>query len=486
MRTMSIRFRFTIALTLLGSLLFGGYGIFDYLRERMDLTASVDLEIRILGRSLEASIGNALRDRQQADVETTLRTLESLAPTVDVHVRELDGRAMQSHGAETTAAVDAMMANVAATRAEVVAFGDHEVVYGAPLRGDRGESLGTLAIVRPTTDLEDDLARTRSRLVVVVIAIVIALSLVGAFLITTHLSRPLANVLAGIRHVRDGDFHARVPIERRDEIGDLVAEFNAMVTDLESTRQRAQDATEARFRIERGLQLIDKMVTIGQLSAGLAHEIGSPLQVLRGRASAIAETTADADTRRHAQILVEQTDRISRIVEQLLTFGRRRPARIARCKLDEPVQTVIELLNGEARRRGVALAVEATQRAELEIDADADQVQQVVLNLVRNALAVTPRGGTITVVLEHRVDNPDSLFLIVRDTGPGISQDMQTRLFEPFFTTRASEGGTGLGLAVVRSIVTAHGGSIAVVSELGSGTEFTVAFPRRHEGCVDG
>ena len=144
------------------------------------------------------------------------------------------------------------------------------------------------------------------------------------------------------------------------------------------------------------------------------------------------------------------------------------------------MRAVIELLNGEARRRGVSLAFETNHRTELGIEADTDQVQQVVLNLVRNALAVTPRGGSIAVIVEQRADALDSLLLIVRDTGPGISEEMQARLFEPFFTTRAAEGGTGLGLAVVRSIVMDHGGSISVESELGRGTEFTVTFPRRH------
>jgi signal transduction histidine kinase len=110
------------------------------------------------------------------------------------------------------------------------------------------------------------------------------------------------------------------------------------------------------------------------------------------------------------------------------------------------------------------------------IDADEDQMQQLVLNLVRNALAATPRGGRITVRVES-VGEPASVRLIVRDTGPGIPPEMQAQLFEPFFTTRASEGGTGLGLAVVRAIVAEHGGTITASS--GDGAEFIVSFPPR-------
>jgi signal transduction histidine kinase len=110
------------------------------------------------------------------------------------------------------------------------------------------------------------------------------------------------------------------------------------------------------------------------------------------------------------------------------------------------------------------------------IDADEDQLQQIVLNLVRNALAATPSGGRITVRVEAAPER-GQVRLVVRDTGPGIPPEMQGRLFEPFFTTRASEGGTGLGLAVVRAIVTDHGGTITATSD--HGAEFVVSFPAR-------
>jgi signal transduction histidine kinase len=134
---------------------------------------------------------------------------------------------------------------------------------------------------------------------------------------------------------------------------------------------------------------------------------------------------------------------------------------------------VLELLDGEARRRGVLLALERGP-GDHAISGDADQLQQIALNLVRNALAATPRGGRITVRIEAGGD-PPAVRLVVRDTGPGIPREMQGRLFEPFFTTRAAEGGTGLGLAVVRAIVTEHGGTIAARSD--GGAEFTVSFP---------
>lgn len=348
------------------------------------------------------------------------------------------------------------------------------IVYAAPLTGDGGQLIGAIVVTRALDDLEADLARTRRRLVTVVVAFAAVTMISGLLLGAAYISRPLARLLDGIVHVRTGDFKSRVPLTRHDEIGALVDEFNAMVATLGHARQQIDVETEARLRLERGLQGVDKMITIGQLSATLAHEIGSPLQVLSGRASVLAARSDEPDTRRQAEILVEQTARITRIVEQLLSFGRRRPAVIAPCDLARPVTAVLELLEGEARRRGVALVAEH-DTADHTIDADADQLQQIVLNLVRNALAATPTGGRITVRVEAVAD---AVRLIVRDTGPGIPPELRSKLFEPFFTTRALEGGTGLGLAVVRTIVAEHGGTITASD--GPGAEFVVQF-RAHQ-----
>jgi signal transduction histidine kinase len=187
----------------------------------------------------------------------------------------------------------------------------------------------------------------------------------------------------------------------------------------------------------------------------------------------------DPEVRRQADLLVTECDRIARVVEQLLSFGRRKPAAIAPCTLVEPVRTVIDLLGHEARRRGITLVADAADRSRIE--ADPDQLQQIALNLINNALAATPRGGTVTVRVER---NERQVELSIRDTGPGIPTAMQPRLFEPFFTTRATEGGSGLGLAVVRAIATEHRASITVMSDF-QGTEFVVRFPLFEEVTRD-
>lgn len=471
---MSIRLRFTIALTLLGLMLFGGYAVFAYGWEVDDLDSATEREVRSLGRSLATSLGNALRDRQGADIDETLRSLEPLEPRIFVHVHDVDAHEIaHSRGERVDAMIEQLARRATVSPHEWVEREPDRILYVAPLTSDSGATIGAIVVARATDDLAADLTRTRWRLIAVVVAFVAVTLIAGIALGTAYISRPIATMLDGVAHVRDGDFKSRVPLLRHDEIGALVDEFNAMVETLGQARQRIEQETEARLRLERGLQDIDKMVTIGQLSAGLAHEIGSPLQVLSGRAAALAARSAEPETRRQAEILVEQTARITKIVEQLLSFGRRRPAVIAACDLARPVASVLELLEGEARRRGVTLALERDAGRHV-VDADADQLQQIVLNLVRNALAATPSGGRIAVRVERA---GAEVRLIVRDTGPGVPPELRTRLFEPFFTTRAAEGGTGLGLAVVRALVTEHGGTIT--ASAGAGAEFVVSLPAR-------
>ncbi|MCX5742052.1 MAG: HAMP domain-containing sensor histidine kinase [Proteobacteria bacterium] len=474
---MSIRLRFTLALTAVGGVLFGTYALWAYRSERDDLRTAATREIRIIGRALEASLGHALRDQQGADIEATLAMLDRLDPNVDIHTYDPRGVAIaRSQGATSDAIVDGFVARAGSTRRELVAFDPVDdpdrLVFAAPLLADDGVLLGTVAISRPVTDLDDDLARTRDRLIGMVVAFLLATMCAGLVLGTVHVSRPIARLVAGVRQIRQGDFRARVEPGRRDEIGELVGEFNAMIQVLASE-------TEARERLEHGLQRIDKLVTIGQLSAGLAHEIGSPLQVLAGRASGL-RTHADPEVRRQADQLVGQCDRITRIVEQLLSFGRRKAAVVAACDLVEPVRAVIDLLGGEARRRGITLALVVDGDARrLRIDGDRDQLQQVALNLVKNALAATPPKGRITVRLDR---DGDRVRLSVADSGTGIDPETRARLFEPFFTTRATDGGTGLGLAVVRAIVDEHHARIEVASQVGAGAEFVVSFPEVSHG----
>ncbi len=486
---MGISTRMTALTTAVGLVLFGTYGLLASRSEERELNRAALRELELLGRSAQEAIENALRDRQIDDTRDLLARLETIDPTVDLMIFDtalgLVGASLGSrHDAPEVRAMARRVTGEQARAFDWVPPDDPEVLLAAfPLTIGDDAPAGALVISRPLTELRQDLATTERNVAISVGLFVAASAALGLMLGTLYIGRPLARMANAMRRVRSGDLESGLTVERDDEVGAVAREFNGMVDELRATRRLLEEEAESRRQLQRVLQEADKLITIGQLSAGLAHEIGSPLQVLAGRARALVQHPDDpARTRRNADILVAQSERIQRIVEQLLEFARRRPARLSRVSLVEPVQAVIHLLAYEVRRRGLRVVAVVTPDVP-DVEADPDQIQQVALNLITNAMNVTPAGGTITVRLSRGVmpasdasAGAPSACLEVVDTGPGIPEAARERLFEPFFTTRVTEGGTGLGLAVVRGIVTAHRGALVVASS-DAGTRFTISLP---------
>lgn len=481
---MRISSKLTLALSAAGLVLFGSYGLYLVRSESADLHNAVEREVRLLGRSLQVATANALRDRQLADVRETLEKLESIDPNVDIFIFDPAGTlTAASKGSEPEPAPDLSEPDL---KLQYIPPEDAErLVLTVPLMSDARTRIGTLVVVRPLADVKRDLAQTSRGIALSVVFFAVVTWALGLFFGRLFITKPLERLVAAMGRVRSGDLTYALPVSSRDEAGAVAGQFNAMVADLHEARARLEQESESRQRLQRGLERVDKLITIGQLSAGLAHEIGTPLQILHGRARALLARAHDPEgTRRNAEILVEQSERITRIVEQLLRFSRHRTTHALPMQLPAAVQSVLDLLGVEARRRGLRLTLDVAPDLP-EVEADPDQVQQIVLNLMTNAFAATPNGGSVEVRLEtgafSRADGSSarSARLIVRDTGCGIPAEIRERLFEPFFTTRDAEGGTGLGLSVVRAIVTEHRGAISVESELGAGATFMVDLPER-------
>lgn len=227
-----------------------------------------------------------------------------------------------------------------------------------------------------------------------------------------------------------------------------------------------QDLTDLR-RAEQELRRADRMAELGALSAQLAHEIRNPLAAMRGSAQLLSEG-ADPETQRLVGILTQEADRLAELVGDFLAFARP-PTPVCRpCDLDALVRQTVELVSADPLASGIEVSV---ADGGLQAEVDPDQIRQVLLNLLRNALAAAGRGGRVRVFFSQ-VEGQTRVH--VWDSGGSIATADLPRIFEPFFTKRP--GGTGLGLSTVHSIVRAHGGQIQVKSSPGEGTEFVVGF----------
>lgn len=483
--------RVSVRLALLGAatglVLFGTSGVIQLHREQKDLKRAAEANVALIGRSLRVGMEHALRDDKVSDVTHVLSELERVDNRLDIYVYDAAGGLRGvSPGARLPPTGWDSAAGEGVRLDPENSFG--HAIYQAPLRAE-SERLGTIVVVRPLDEARRDLARERWAIALTMGVFLLSTTLLIFLAAELHVGRPIDRLIEAMHRIRSNSPRTRLgTLELGDEFRRLEAEFDHMRQDLAAAQQELKAEADDRRRLQQVLQDTDKLVTVGQLSAGLAHEIGSPLQVIHGRASALVQNPRDPErTARIARILVEQSERITRIVEQLLSFARRKPMqRHGAVDVGSAATAVVELLEIEAARRGVALKIEIEPDTP-RIFADHDQIQQVVMNLVTNALSVTAAGGSVRVWVgpgrfERQSDGEQvaAACIHVEDTGHGMDPSVVARLFEPFFTTRAGAGGTGLGLAIVQSIVTAHGGKIEVDAEPERGARFRVLFPIDH------
>jgi signal transduction histidine kinase len=277
---------------------------------------------------------------------------------------------------------------------------------------------------------------------------------------------------AKARRIGLGDFSGPVVVGQSDELTDLAREINAMCDRLSTTLQQLRHA--------------DRLATVGKLASGIAHELGTPLNVVHARAKMIVDGEATGDlVREYATVIVTATDRMTKTIRQLLQFARRSPAEKERRDLVALTREVIELLRPLADKRNVVLELRS-DLADASVQADGGQIHQVVTNLAMNAIQATPKGGLVDLTVSQEMaaapvelggSETLTLCLRVRDRGVGIAPEHLPNVFEPFFTTKDVGEGTGLGLAVAYGIIREHGGWIAVESELGSGSTFSIHLP---------
>jgi signal transduction histidine kinase len=364
--------------------------------------------------------------------------------------------------------------------------------YALPLRASQSGAdpppvLGMVEISRPA----DILSVTSGDLfeaIALVGLIVVVTTMVVALLAGRLVSRPITKLLSGIDDVAKGDLSHVILSERDDEIGQIATRFNDMTFSLRESRGETQRQNEAKLALEQRLGQTEKLATIGQLAAEIAHEVGTPLNVIAGRARSIQKKSRDHEAvEKNAAIVAEQTARITRIIQRLLDFTRRKvgAAGKAEVNVNELSLMTMELLSAQFSSAKVKTRLERAEGLP-RVAGDQDRLQQVMINLLLNAVQAMPEGGALGVetALVQRTrpgleDGAEQSFVsfAVRDTGIGVPDDIRDKIFDPFYTTKEGSGGTGLGLAVVSGIVKEHDGWIDIESNTGGGTIFRVYLP---------
>lgn len=328
------------------------------------------------------------------------------------------------------------------------------------------------------------LETTRRRLLLTTLFTALACALAVLAVGWWFIGRPLRRLQERTRAVADGDLSPSLAIRQRDEIGNFAVEFNRMCRRLDETRKRLAEETEARIAAMEQMRHTDRLTTMGRLAAGVAHELGTPLNVITGRAEMIATGEATAtEVTTGGRVILEQAGHMTGLIRQLLNFARRQGPRFGAISLRAVATATVDMLRPFAVKRHVEITVVAPPGDPLLISADQSQIQQVITNVVMNGLASMSAGGRVTVTLDasraRRPNDPeaadeDYARIVVEDQGEGIAAENLPRIFEPFFTTKGIGEGTGLGLSVAYGIVQEHSGWIDVDSTPGRGSRFTI------------
>lgn len=246
---------------------------------------------------------------------------------------------------------------------------------------------------------------------------------------------------------------------------------------LEDSYRTLRGQADLIIGIEEQLRRAERLSALGEMSAMLAHEIRNPLGSIRGTAEILRDDFSPGDRKfEFLEILIKETDRLNRVVEDFLRLARPLDGEKKRCDLAAELRELVTLQESEATARGIGLSLEAGEAP--TVAGDRERLRQAFLNLILNALQATGEGGRVAVRLAMRGasgDMPAGVEITVSDTGRGIDPAQREKIFTPFFTTK--EGGTGLGLVITQRIVEAHGGTIGLESEPGRGTTFRVWLP---------
>ncbi|MEO8502008.1 MAG: HAMP domain-containing sensor histidine kinase [Vicinamibacteria bacterium] len=364
-------------------------------------------------------------------------------------------------------------------------------LVAAPLEA-RGLTYGAVVVGMSLKEM----VRTRERIRQIQATLVVLSTLLIALIVDLVGQRLMFSPLRALRDAIEGALQGergrRSAVIRADEIGDVTTAFNEMLTRIEgfsatleaeiasATTTLAernadlQSSVEQLFEARRNLARSEMLAATGQMAATFAHKIGTPLALISGYVQLLlAEAAEGSERQARLHTVHEQIGRVAVIVRDLMNQTRTPLLRRVPTDAAALLASIARLAGPSAEQKGVVLEVEADP-APLPLLADIGQMEQVFLNLVTNALDAMERGGRLT--LRAHSDGKTTRFE-VEDTGSGITPAVRTRIFEPLFTTKEPGRGTGLGLPIVRDIVTAHGGAVEVHSEAGQGTRFVVLLP---------
>jgi two-component system NtrC family sensor kinase len=376
------------------------------------------------------------------------------------------------------------------------------------------KAIGGIRLVSSLDEAQSFLSKKRSRAIILTFFSILVLLITLTILFGKLVGNPIQRLVEAMSRAENGDLKAEAHVQSGDELGKLGRNFNRMLKTIRETHQqniellrqvnqfneeltrRIEAATselakrneelrllnEALFESQRQLSQSEKLAAVGQVTATMAHQIGTPLNSISGYIQLILqEGNLRSKDRDRLKIIESQLDRLADSVKGLLSFTRQPKPQLKSLEVNGVLEELIHLSEPWLLARNVKLSANLSQNLP-PVWGDSTHLQTLFLNLITNALDAMPRGGVLTIQTRQVPPPPSSedrrwLEVSIADTGIGITEESKKRIFDPFFTTKKMGEGTGLGLAICEKIIKEHSGRIEVRSEVGKGSTFFISIP---------
>jgi signal transduction histidine kinase len=345
-----------------------------------------------------------------------------------------------------------------------------------PVKGPGDTKQGALEVVLSLKQVNRTLAGTTRRFLLFTVVLVVGLGALIIIIARWNITQPIHKLIEAARQLGSGDFSSRVEASGVVDLDRLIDELNRMAEQLEEQSSNRDRFYQEKLQLEKGLRHAEKLASIGQLSSGLAHEIGTPLNVISGRAEHLLSKIDENDPARKALLtIVQQSEHISALIERLLAFSRKEEQAFTELSLQHSIREAYSLclMRSNRNRSEIGLDLDICDDSMI---GDADALQHMFVNLFLNSFQAIEGAGEIHVSIKNQF--PHTLTIVYEDNGPGIPKEQRTRIFDPFYTTKQVGEGTGLGLFIVANIVEEHNGDIVIEDSPAGGVRFVICLPQ--------
>lgn len=488
---MKLGTKLTLSLSLIILVVLSGYGTFHILSRRDILIRKMKVEVKSIGWTIKVALGKAVLQKDVTFIQELIDAVSEPEQTLGALVY-LQDKELLLHSNSLEGDFDPLLALIKKSAQEDLpqeAFGVYKKVpifsYTFPLKDNKGKTIGGVSILQQTSFVEEDIKRAEWGIFITILILIGGTVALIHFSTRQWITEPISQLMGGIKNMAKGDLQTRIELRRGDELSELGQAFNQMAVDLKEAQDRIIEEAETKLKLERDLRQSEKLAAIGQLASGLAHEIGTPLNIISGRVELAKRKLDDKEgVQRNLDIVIQQTERITKIIQRLLGFVRKKKPEQRNFNITTLLETTLDFLDYEIQKQKVKVVRETGTPLPF-VTGDPDQLQQVFLNIVLNAIQSMSEGGTLRLTASSTwisrgglEDDPRQYVEVcVEDAGMGMEREVMEKIFNPFFTTKEKDRGTGLGLTISQGIVQEHEGWVEAESEVGKGSVFKVYLP---------